>query len=147
MIRHINVRTVTRALVQQFRLDRPGEWRFDADACTLTWHFDDGEIIAAEAQLLGTWAERASSFKWGWATGREMGFETPAAIAAFEYGQRNGISALTDALFVCEQARADQLAAFAAVEGGLHALRCDQTAPGLWAFTGFDISAQAGDSA
>lgn len=97
-------------------------WNFDAERRTVTFSGKDGRRLVADVRMVGSYAEKSSSFQWSWVLYDcdEPMIDGVAELPAF--GEVRGIERLTTNYWDCEIVEAWEMTAIAAYVLGCEAV-------------------------
>lgn len=80
---------------QEFKLGNWENWFIDLEAATLTFSDGGQPRVKAQVRAVGSSSNTTSTFRWGWANQHLPTVSVEGMEALREFGQREGIEALT----------------------------------------------------
>jgi len=121
---------------ERWGLGSADRWEFDCANAKLRWIFPD-RVAEAPVQILASYNEAASSWRWGWANDSLPGPLRSASEAVREWGEAHGHHALTSPSMseVSDEQAADLVAIAFRLTGGTGLYRAPSNGPVL--FTSF----------
>lgn len=84
-------------------IDQCDTWNADQDTGILSWAFDDGKIVRAEFQIVGTYNSLDGTFLWGWDHPSVLEPLRADASQVLEFAKSHGIESLEERISVCSE--------------------------------------------
>ena len=112
------LRLQTAAHTQMWHFGEEANWAADQNSGKLKFTFDDGKIVEADMQIVGTYSLESETFMWGW---DHPSIQTPLqehARLALEFGHTHNLSAYIEQVVACSEDDAWSFTATAARLGG-----------------------------
>ncbi len=88
-------------------------WDVDLEVGTLTFRFDDGRIVTAPVQVIGTYNTDDGTFLWGWDHPSVADAQAADANLVKAFGEKHGVAELTTRKVTITEERAWELTALA----------------------------------
>jgi len=90
-------------------------WSVDQETGLLTWKFQDGRVVTAPFQIVGTYNTRDGTFLWAWANSSIDEAYQEDAMALKAFGEEHGIDLLQQEEIECGEDVAWNLTGLAAL--------------------------------
>lgn len=107
------IQAIQQASQQRWRWDAMARWDFDPKARTLTFSDDALPTVIADVRLIGSYATKASTFQWAWATYDEGAPQAREIARLHTFGEVRGLDHLTTPHWKCTDTDAWQMASLA----------------------------------
>ena len=108
-----HLKALTEAHDGMWRIGTADRWDADQETGIITWTFQDGTIVAAPFQIVGTYNSLDSTFLWGWDHPSVAEPLRKDAEAVLEFAQKHGVDFLQDRKVSCDEHGAWELTALA----------------------------------
>lgn len=90
----------TKGHVEAWGLDRISRWDLNQDVGRLVFSFEDGLLVVAPAQIIGTYNSEQRTWLWAWDNPSVEEKLKRDALKVRKYGEEHGIERLTKAKWV-----------------------------------------------
>lgn len=108
-----NLQVLTEDHHSKWRLGDAERWDVDQEKGIITWTFDDGVIVTAPCQIVGTYNIEAQTYLWAWENSSILDNLKDDAKGVLEFAKENEIDFLQQAQLECDEEAAWDLAALA----------------------------------
>lgn len=105
--------TLTAAHEATWRIGKAENWFADQGTSELKWTFEDGVVVTAPMQIIGTYNTTDQSFLWGWDHPSVVEGLGEDAAKVLAYANKNKVEHLTQRLVRCTEEEAWEFAALA----------------------------------
>ncbi len=111
----------TETMSQLYKIGRGGRWDADLEAGTITF-VNEGLIVTAPVQVIGTYNTKDSTWLWGWDHPSVPSKTAESAKLLLAYGKRHGLERVTTRKIACTEDEAWELTSMAAMLSGAQGL-------------------------
>ncbi len=108
-----NLGILTEAHHNTWGLGDAERWDVDQEKGIITWTFDDGVVVTAPCQIVGTYNTEDQNYLWAWKNSSILEKLQEDAKVVLDFAKENEIDFLQEAQLECTQEAAWDLAALA----------------------------------